>query len=209
MHELPQELLDIIKNHIKKRSRRGEKGWDYSNAEEDSVVGDYLGNLRSEKKTMKIDSKTYYWIIYYKKFQGRGPGAEEKRIGADSIISLDIEDKDTNIKTTKSIIFQAKKVGNNSGLIVQKKKMDKYAKNGNFILTCGPNGYFASEDINGGNTKVGDFLADQFLACKVGIKGMYYDPIRKELTVDKIKLTQFEFESRVLIDIGFWDDSNR
>jgi hypothetical protein len=45
----------------------------------------------------------------YKKLQGRGKDAYEKKPGADGVITYAILDLKKNERTVKSIIFQAKK----------------------------------------------------------------------------------------------------
>ena len=68
MIEIPKELLDNIQEAILQRSRGGKNGWEYGEHEEDKLVGDFLSNLRSEKKQVIINGRLYEWQIVYKKF---------------------------------------------------------------------------------------------------------------------------------------------
>lgn len=201
MIKLPEILSEEIKSKIRENSEKGEKGWKFSNEEEDSLLGHFLGNLVTDKQYFKQSDKDYEWEISYNKFRGRGKNALESIIGADAIITFEITDKIRNNKTVKSILFQAKKEGNVRGLQKQKDLMDKYAKGGNFIFTCGPNGYFAQDRIYDEKIRIGNFLADQFLACIIGIQGMFYDDEKKELfTKSKIKL-DYAIVNELLIEV--------
>lgn len=182
MIKLPENLKKEIQDQIIKNSARGEKGWRFSKKEEDSLLGDYLGNLRTDKKNFYTNNENYEWEVLYHKVLGRSPKSYEKVTGADAIITFEIFDKISNKKTLKSLIFQAKKEGNDSGLEEQKSKMDSISKDGNFIFTCSQNGYFAQTEIGGKKTNIGEFLAYQFIECKIGVENFEYDE-KKELLV--------------------------
>jgi hypothetical protein len=66
MIEIPKELLDNIQEAIRQRFRRGENGWEHGEHEEDTLVGDFLGNLRLEKEQVIIIGRLYEWQIVYK-----------------------------------------------------------------------------------------------------------------------------------------------
>ncbi|MCH5719908.1 hypothetical protein [Niabella hibiscisoli] len=89
--------------------------------------------------------------------RGRGRNAYESKIGADAIITFEIVDKINNKRTIKSLLFQAKKEGNSSGLASQKEKMDKVACKGNFIFTCSEQEYYAQTEIDGQRTNIESF----------------------------------------------------
>jgi hypothetical protein len=201
MIRLPKNLSEEIKTKIRENSLKGEKGWKYSNEEEDSLLGHFLGNLITDKQYFEQSEKIYEWEISYNKFRGRGKNALESIVGADAIITFEIIDNISNNKTVKSILFQAKKEGNSSGLKKQKDLMNKFAKGGNFIFTCGPNGYFAQDNIDDEKVRIGNFLADQFVACTIGIQGMFYDDKKKELiTKNKIK-TDYPIVDEIVIEV--------
>jgi len=200
MIKLPDELIEMIKEYIRKNSLAGERGWRFSNQEEDSLLGHYLGRLVSEKQFFLRENKIYEWEIRYNKFRGRGKNALESLVGADSIITFEIENKDSNEKTIKSILLQAKKEGNNQGLERQKYLMDKFAKDGNFIFTCTPDGYFAQRDLDSDKMRIGDFLSDVFISCFVGIEDMYYEDNRNELIRDD-KAINFDIKDELSINV--------
>jgi hypothetical protein len=201
MIQVPDQLLSRIKKVIKSRAQRGEEGWEHSEYEEDSLVGDFLGNLRTRTHKTVIEEQVYEWRILYKKFRGRGKGAYEKIIGADAIITYEVANLTTGDKTIKSIIFQAKKLNNVEGLKTQQNKMTRVAPAGNFVLICTPNGYFTEQKGVEQRKRIGDFLADDFLACHTGIEGMAFDPLKKELRYGIQNIVHVELEHRLTIDI--------
>jgi len=195
MIRIPKELKQEIKNQIIQNSAKGEEGWRFSKKEEDSLLGDYLGNLRTDKRFFTTIDKKFEWEILYHKMQGRGQNAYEKYIGADAIITFEIKSSFTRKRTVKSLIFQAKKEGNTSGIDTQKSQMDKIAKGGNFIFTCGSNGYFAQTEIGGLKQNIGQFLAHRFIECKIGLENFEYDEVRELLKynnrfIEKVKLDE-------------------
>lgn len=198
MIELPKKLKIEIQEEIKKNSLEGEKGWRFSKQDEDSLLGDFLGKLRTDKKKFNKSGKDYQWEILYHKMRGRGRNAYESKIGADAIITFEIIDNITNKKTVKSLIFQAKKEGNNSGLVSQKDKMNKIVPNGNFIFTCSANGYYAQTKVNGNRISIGEFLADEFIECKIGIENFEYDEEEKLLKLNNKLISGVDLEEVVV-----------
>jgi hypothetical protein len=132
--------------------------------------------------------------VTYTKFRGRGGGALEKTFGADGIVEVKIENLTTGKIHGKGVLFQAKKVTdkNRTRLTDQAKKMEKVAAHGSAIFEYGPEeyiGYDASELVNGhdrltygrSRNRLGNYLADRFLPCDVGKKGMFYDAVGKTI----------------------------
>lgn len=141
----------------------------------------------------------------YKKFRGRGKGADEKVFGADGIVEVQIEDRDTGTKFGKGVLFQAKKRGDRrrAKLLEQAGKMEEIVRQGSAIFEYGPNeyvGYDAStliedhvaevngnprdhvaEDDGNSRSRLGDYLAERFLPCGVGKRGMYYDAVGRAI----------------------------
>ncbi len=195
MIKIPKELRIKIQEQIVTNSLRGEKGWRFSRKDEDSLLGDYLGNLRTDKQKYFEGKSEYDWEILYHKMQGRGKNAYEKSTGADAIITFEIENKVKKRRTVKSLIFQAKKEGNTTGLQNQKKLMDNIALGGNFVFTCAETGYYAQTEIGGAKTSIGQFLAYQFIECNIGIEDFEYDEknellINKGRYIEKVKLDE-------------------
>lgn len=202
MIKIPEKLRQEIQEQIVVNSRRGETGWRFSRKDEDSLLGDYLGNLRTDKRHFFDSKNDYDWEILYHKMQGRGKNAYEKKIGADAIITFEIENKATKQRTVKSLIFQAKKEGNIAGLQKQKKLMDNIASGGNFIFTCAETGYYAQTEIGGTEINIGQFIAYQFIECKIGIEDFEYDEekellIKKGIYIENVKLAEVKVKIQI------------
>ncbi|PWL32101.1 hypothetical protein [uncultured Roseivirga sp.] len=194
---IPELIRNEIKIHLRKKCQDGEDGWSNANQDEDTLTGDFLGQLRS--KTKRTNGWT--WRINYHKFSGRGKGAYEKTTGADGIISIEIEKN--SIKRTKSIIFQAKKKGN-SKIQEQLDKMNKTLPGGNMVLVYGEDGYFGEtgeifKSDKEVNSRIGDYLSDIFLECKNGLWGVDYDGVRNELRIEDQRITKANIKHRLTI----------
>lgn len=162
---LPQEVQDILSKHIDNVYERAEQGWACSKEDEDSITGDFLGNLRSDW----IEDMAYKVKFSYNKLRGRGSGALEKTTGADGIITIEYDD--SNTKKYKSLVFQAKKKGN-SIVKDQQKKMDELFPNGNAIFEYSENGYYTITNLK--KVRINDFLKQIFFSCKVGCFDLFY-----------------------------------
>jgi hypothetical protein len=98
----------------------------------------------------------------------------------------------------KVILFQAKKYegSSRSDLIYQVEKMESTAPNGSAVFEFGPDGHKGAlgrdilETRKLSPTKIphpghglGSYLADRFMPCEAGLRGMYYDAVRRNLIV--------------------------
>lgn len=196
---VPRSIINEIKKHLKNASKEGEKGWEYANQEEDTLTGDYLGRLRTGINTRD----DWSWKIKYHKFRGRGKGAYEKKVGADGIITIEIQKN--GIRETKSIIFQAKKKGNNQ-TTNQLSKMKSTLPDGNMMIVFSPDGYFGETGDGFTNdrnlkTRIGDYLADVFVECKNGQWGVEYDGIKNELKTLERSIPSANINHKLSIEI--------
>ena len=184
---VPKIIVQKIKEHLINASRIGEDGWEHANQEEDTLTGDYLGQLRTGLNRCG----NWTWRIKYNKFRGRGQGAYEKTVGADGVITIEVEKNGE--RQTKSVIFQAKKVGNRQTSL-QIEKMQATLPQGNMVLVFGEDGYYAETGNQFRNdleleNRAGDYLANIFVGCKNGQWGVEYDGVKNELRIlDKKKI---------------------
>ena len=152
------------------------------------------------------------WQVKYKKFRGRGGGAEESILGADGIVQIEVEDL-TNGKTiNKGLLFQAKKDGAKDlrRLRNQVEKMERVAKGGSAVFQYGPHGYrgvdssvvlhtnssvFKNE--HGEMKRLGKYLSDRFLVCDVGLRGLFFDAVRRVLFVPDETNSVVQYRARL------------
>lgn len=199
--DLPEELKANIKSHLKESSAKAEKGWSSCSKEEDSLTGHLFASLESQ-----IDNEVnnWKWNISLKKFRGRGKGAFENKVGADGIISINIE-YEGKIET-KSILFQAKK-GNGVSVKDQLKKMDRILPDGNMIILFTEKGYFGQTGKNYQTKKMeyklGDYLSDIFIECKNGVWGVKYDEETERIvSIDNIIDKDYDYSIDYELDIN-------
>jgi hypothetical protein len=197
---------------------RAVTGWEANKDEEDSLTGD-LGRLLTTPRDVHINVNrhAWRWRIRYKKFRGRGGDAFENTTGADGIVQVEITQRD--IEWFKGVLFQAKKATRfrSSELSKQIKSIENIAPGGSAVILYDPNGYRAikgTEFLHAGEGLVGrpikrmqplaSFL-DDFLECKNGLLGMYYEAVRERLllpTIEgEVKAVPLELRHRVKIEI--------
>jgi hypothetical protein len=170
MIPVPTPVKNSIRNHIQSSCSRGEEGWESAKQDEDTITGDFFGNLRNGW-TKTAD---HSWRLVYNKFRGRGPNALEKEIGADGIITIHYTDSRKGVEYYKSLIFQAKKEGRSVDK-EQLRKMRQFFPGGNMVIIYGPRGYSAYEAAPANSLRLCDIITNNFLNCTIGIEGLYYD----------------------------------
>lgn len=220
MRELiPSPVFDSISRHLRHVGEVAVLGWESNKDEEDSLTGD-LGRLLITRRNIiiRVNGQTWRWCIGYKKFRGRGANAFEKKAGADGIIQVEATLRDVTL--FKGVLFQAKKVDRfrNADLKGQVEAIEGIAPGGSAVIVYGPTGYVAikgTEYLHPEEGLVGPVIKkmrplpsflDEFLECKNGLRGMYYEARRKRLvlpTLDgEIKAVPLELKHRIKIEIA-------
>jgi len=166
---IPDNVLPAIEEHIKNNCPKAETAWEFSNQDEDTITGDFLGNLRTAGW---VDVNDYQFKFYYNKIRGRGKGALEKLTGTDGIITIELQFGDHKA-IVKSIVFQAKKQGNLTGND-QKQIMDKYFPGANVIFRYSKDS-FDVENFEGKDIRICEFLIKHFFSCEYGMYNLYYN----------------------------------
>lgn len=143
---IPEEVRKAIGSHFKSASKEAEGGYKGAKADEDAVTGAFGEALRTKKQQGKVIVNGDEWTfkVTSTKFRGRGKNATEKEIGADGIVEIEVT-SNKNDTTTKSLIFQAKKRGNNKGLLGQAEQMEGIAKKGSAVFEFDDEGYIACD----------------------------------------------------------------
>jgi hypothetical protein len=189
-------LPDFVRETIRDRYLAGvadaEAGFEYGEADEDSLTG-ALGQAISTKDwvTSSVDGQNYHWRIYYRKIRGRGAGAPEKHYGTDGIFQIEVADASGQLLRRKGLPFQAKKGWSSldRSLASQAGKMLDMAGDG-IVIDYTDHGYTAcsassvilahgqrTEAIKAGAVQpLGQALANEFLNCEIGKKGLFFNP---------------------------------
>jgi hypothetical protein len=214
---IPRPVLERIQGHLRERAEVGERGWEAGAEEEDTLTGDFCGSLRTAWTEVATADGTWHWRIEYKKFRGRGTGALEKQLGADGIFQIEAHSASGEI-VAKGVLFQAKKTRgrSRSDLREQVRKMEEFAPGSSAVFEFGPDGYKAApgsivlreiqrepKRIPRAEEPIGDYLAGRFVPCESGLRGMYYDAVRKILVVPSggnIRMVPMTLRHRVRIN---------
>jgi hypothetical protein len=220
MRELiPPRVFESLQQHLRRAGESSVSGWEGNKDEEDSLTGD-LGHHISTRRSIlvNVNGQVWRWRVSYKKFRGRGQGAYEKTSGADGIIQVEATVRDET--HFKGVLFQAKKGEQfrTTELTKQVEAIEKTAPGGSAIILYRPTGYVAikgTEFLHSGEGLVGPVIKrmlplgsffDDFLECKNGLRGMYYEAVRERLvlpTIDgQIKAVELGVRHRVKIEIA-------
>jgi len=195
--ELARELYEDLADHLRTRGRRAHRAWDVNQANEDSLTGAAFAEFHTSRtRRVVANGQEYAWRVRAYKFGSGGLSSQERRTGADGIIEIEVLHHSTGNVEHKSLLVQAKKewTGTDSRLVQQVERMESLVPGSSAAIDYGPRGYsgVSGHDIlqSHGNRRLlsdrqisplGDFLADQFLTCHVGVQGLFYDPRRKQL----------------------------
>jgi hypothetical protein len=196
---LPETLLNLIRDRYLAGVADAEAAFDQSQADEDAVTG-ALGQAIAMRYpiTFSDGQQIYRLSIDYKKLRGRGANAPEKRFGSDGIFQISVTTADGVVVRRKGLPFQAKSRWRTvDKRLVQQAKVMQQATQGGVIVDFGSTGYFCSPiesviRVGGSRTKLvqagglrrlGQTLANEFLDCKIGHQGLYYDPASEEFHV--------------------------
>jgi|HubBroStandDraft_6_1064221.scaffolds.fasta_scaffold01137_5 hypothetical protein len=216
---IPPRVFDSVQQHLRSAGESSVSGWEDNKEEEDSLTGDLGHHICTRRHILvNVDGQVWRWRVSYKKFRGRGRGAYESKSGADGIIQVEAALRDETF--FKGVLFQAKKGGEfrTTELTKQVEAIEKIAPGGSAIILYRPTSYVAvkgTEFLHPGEGLVGPVIKrmrplgsffDEFLECKNGLRGMYYEAVRERLvlpTIDgQIKAVELDVRHRIKIEIA-------
>jgi hypothetical protein len=199
---IPPAVFKQLSARVREAGNSAHAGYEDFQEEEDALTGDLGAQIRNATNGIQVvDPATLVeWTVRtrLKKFRGRGDGALEKPTGADGIIQVEVLDTQGNVASAKGMLFQAKK-GHarlaDRGLVEQAEAMEDLVPGASAVFEYSEHRYSAVttrkflEAVHNRNSRnavleksgLGDFLADNFLACHVGLGGLYYDSHRRRL----------------------------
>lgn len=218
---IPDQLFEAIQDHFRHQSRRAKGGWESGSEEEDTLTGDIGAYLRRGwTRRVLADGALWRWRATYKKFRGRGRDALENKIGADGIVQVEVRRDGDPVVAAKGVLFQAKKgrLERDAHLMEQMSKMEILAPAGSVVFQYRADGCFvapardllaaARHNQQLGAVRpapLGDYLADTFLPCGIGLRDMYYDAVRSvlmvPLVVGRSRLLQARIVHRIALEV--------
>ena len=189
---LPSPLLRTIRDRYIAGVADAEAEFDASSADEDSLTG-ALGQSISTKgiQYFGFEDRIYKWQISYKKIRGRGAGAPEKTLGADGVFQIEVWDSAGNSLRKKGLPFQCKKGWRGTDKKLSKQAADMLAATGHgIVIDYTSSGYSSCNarkvvEVAGsrrdlakgdGMQPLGQLLGNDFLECREGRVGLFYNP---------------------------------
>lgn len=210
---LPPRLIEQLSKQYSTAVEKTVRVFGKFSKEEDSITGSLGTNIMNDVVgKMQINGQTYEWETSVEKFGGRGPGALEKKIGADGVIQVTAR-QGQKITFAKSLPFQAKNQwdGSDKRLLGQVEKMEKFAKNG-IVIDYSQDKFsgFRADDVltaKGNRKKVqnerelGDLLGEDFLKCRIGNRDiLYMAPIERFVEVEPSDGSMFVVSNEAKMD---------
>lgn len=210
---LPPAVYGAVEDHITQQAARAHRGWEAGSDEEDTLTGHLGASLQRDWSTITVNGAEWTWRMTYKKFRGRGPGAFERQIGADGILQLEVN-LGVEIEF-KGLLFQAKKIGQMNGhLAEQVGFMESVADRCSAVFEYGPDeyraisghDYLADADLVNRRAAptlrpLGEFLGQGFLGCDFGVRGMYFDAVRRILHLPDSSAIRTSLDHRLQIEV--------
>ncbi|HRD80100.1 MAG TPA: hypothetical protein PLL53_05015 [Saprospiraceae bacterium] len=212
--KVPQNTLVQIQQHLIRNSRISEKRWHSVKDEEDSCTGDFCGQLSSDwTKFHPDDEQAGRWRIKYRKF-GSKRNALEPLIGADGIIQIAIFNSFNEPIFRKGLLFQAKKepIKKKKELLGQITNMNEFTpEKGNSVFVFGENGYYGMSSKTYSKNPIsrdfekkdfiGNFLANEFMECNVGLEGLYFSVTKNVLYIPRRVPLPVHLQHNMIIEI--------
>lgn len=198
---LPNGLKSLIRDRYLAGVSDAQMKYPFSAGDEDSLTGALGSNISMPSQMIFSEGqRRFSYQISYHKIRGRGPGAPEKRLGADGIFQIEVNDE--RGKRRKGLPFQAKKGWRNAdhSLFDQAHLMLETAGDGIVIdyrkdlySACRAEDVLHSQadrrvaDRAGKIQPLGQMLANDFLDCTIGKPGLFFDPETERWQADVIR----------------------
>jgi hypothetical protein len=187
---LPGPVVEHIGSQYREAVRTAAAQYDQYRADEDSVTG-ALGGVFDvvARGELVTDDEAFSWSTRVWKVRGRGPEPPESRYGIDGLFEIEVK---AGARTTarKLLPFQAKKDrGYDDDKLLEQAATVARLPGGGAVVSFAPRSYtvapadvVASAQGNWASVAderkqdLGDMLADDFIECRLGSRGLYYDP---------------------------------
>lgn len=196
---LQDQVRAEIAGQFRAAVAEGREAFDDASGDEDSITGALIAPMgRLVKGSIAVGGQQFFWSTHLKKLRGRGPGAPEKRIGADAIFEIEVRTVGTTPTMRKALLMQSKTgwTGKDSRLKGQCVQMEAAAPGLGIAVDFTAAAYTgvaaATVVQSDGNRRsvpaaaakdLGTMLGSDFLECRIGTEGVYYDAVRELLVV--------------------------
>jgi hypothetical protein len=189
---LPQQLMDVLRDRYIAGVATAEAHFADNSADEDSVTGALGQALAMREPLIFSDQSGDFSVqISYRKVRGRGLNAPERLYGSDGIFQIAVTTDEGVVVRLKGLPFQSKINWRGRSSSVASQSADIEASTGEGIVvdytTTGyracPTGLAVKargnrrevERLNG-TKPLGQLLGVDFLECRIGTIGLFFDP---------------------------------
>ncbi|WP_437937586.1 hypothetical protein [Sorangium sp. So ce341] len=187
---LPVSVASKIRAQIREACMHAPTRYRQNRAKEDAVTGAF-GQILSDKVngTFLDDGTAYRWETTQTQLRAQGPGAPEKRIGADAMIEVAVYDAHEDLILLKCLPMQAKNEWDGKDVLLSREasRLSKLPGDG-IVVDYRETGYAAVRASVAARAKgdrrlvpaaavrpLDEFIADDFFDCLVGSHEYYYD----------------------------------
>ncbi|WP_163992128.1 hypothetical protein [Pyxidicoccus caerfyrddinensis] len=195
---LPPKVAAKIRDQYRSAVRDAASRYRFHARDEDSVTGALNEQIMvNVNGSVMTQAGEVTWATSAWKLRGRGKGAAEKRIGADSILEIEVRDADGGTIGRKLLPIQAKNrwTERDPNVANQARKIEGLR---GVVVDYSPNGYFAvpasvAADAEGDRREIrseafrdlADVLADDLLKCTVGRRDAYFDAHEEKILFEE------------------------
>ncbi len=195
---LPSHLIDFLRDRYIAGVATAEASFDDNSADEDALTG-ALGQALAMKSpiTFTGSSGEYTVQVSYRKLRGRGINAPERLYGSDGLFQISVSNEFGETLRQKGLPFQAKTNWRGSSKAVASQSSDMEQTTGEgLVIDYSSTGYKACStsiaiETHGNRTEanrlgamkpLGQMLGVEFLECRIGEIGLYYDQDKERYT---------------------------
>lgn len=215
---IPEQVREDMRERFETRIAKTIAEFASADEDEDVMTGHLGANLTTHSRQVFVPDAEipgpWIWSLSYRKFRGRGPGATEKRLGADGILEVTVAGPYGS--DTKSMLFQSKMEGaaGAKGLVEQCARLTTW-REAAAVFSYGAAAFegltlddvlAARGDLAAASGEgLASFLSEKFVGCEVGDTDLSYDAQKKMLrwrdAQRQLVSTQFAAKHRIRIDV--------
>ena len=191
MHDvLPGSVVENIGAQYREAVQTAAARFEQYSADEDAVTG-ALGGVFDvvARGELVAGDEVFSWSTRVWKVRGRGPKPPESRYGIDGLFEIEVN-AGTRTTARKLLPFQAKKDrGYDDEKLLEQAATVARLPGGGAVVSFAPGSYtVARADVVAAarghwprvadeqKRDLGDVLAEDFIECRIGSRGLYYDP---------------------------------
>lgn len=216
---IPIEVARDIQDSMLRAELAAIADFPQTSKDEDSIVESFGTHLRCRNRVVEVGSNrreltgAWTWSISHSRIRGRGPGAPEKKIGADLVVELKVRTGGRYRVEGKSLLIQAKKNWTrDSKVFAQAALLSTWREAASVInLTAGGFEAFNLDDVIAAQgqrpssfTELSQFLTREFVLGELGDETLIFDARRETLQWQDMRgvLVKCSFSSKQKISIN-------